>query len=136
MLARFPVILVVTLAACDRPGGDPTVTLDANPAPATGSAPSAGVEVGPEGVRVSGVMALPDRCQGLTADVSRDERTVRLWIMRDPVQETCPPGATNVAYTAEIDGLEPGRYNLQVVHGRPGKWRGTEPVLVHPIVIP
>lgn len=136
MLLRLPAILLLVLAACEPWDGDPTVTLDTHPAPAGVSPPSAAVESGEEPLRVRGVIALPDRCRALTADLTRHESDLRLWITHEPVQEECPPGEVRLAYTAEIQGLRPGRYNLRVVHGRSGVWRGTEPVLVHPVVVP
>lgn len=134
-MSRLSAILILGVAACAPWDEETEVTLSARPAPASATAPSATVESGQEFVRVHGVIAVPDRCRELTADVTRNEGDVGLWVLYGPAEEACAPGEFNLAYTAEIEGLSPGRYELRVIHGRSGVWRGTEPVLVHPIVV-
>lgn len=135
MIFRVRWLVLLAVVACAE-WGEAEVTLDSYPAPISASAPMATIESNQEPIRVRGVIAVPDRCHGLAADLTQNEGDVRLWIMHDPSEEACPPGEIRLGYTAEIEGLSPGRYTLRVVHGPAGTWRGTEPVLVHPIVVP
>lgn len=130
-------ILLLLGAACAQWEEEPTIVIEATPlAPEAARAESvAALESGHDGIRVRRMISLPDACQSLTADLTRIERDLMLWVTTVPVREGCAPEEAYVAYTAQIEGLRPGRYNLRVIHARDGRWRGTEAVLEHPVVV-
>lgn len=137
MRHRFLLILLLVAAGCAEWEDEPTVRIEASPlAPELARAESgAALETGQDAIRVRRMIAVPDPCHSLEANLTRIEGDLRLWITTRPAEEACAPEEAYLSYTAEIEGLRPGRYNLRVIHGQHGVWRGTETVLKHPIVV-
>ncbi len=124
------------LGACG--GGDtPTVAIDARPISrevARGESVAA-VESGHHTIEVRRTIRIPDPCRTLAGDLVEVAGALTLRIVAVPDGRSCPPGESYLAYTARIEGLPPGRYELRVVHA-PLRTRGrAEVALEHPVLV-
>jgi hypothetical protein len=130
-------LLLGTLAACNGAVDSAEVTIDAHPlSPAEAREESAAaLESGYHRITVRRLIPVPDRCRTLAGDLVQAAGTLTLRVMAHPTTPTCARDETYLAYTALIDGLRPGRYNLRVIHGYSEERIPARMVLEHPILV-
>lgn len=139
MLRRALVISgLLAGVACDGGAHSPDVVIEATaiaPELARGESLAA-VESGHHEIRVRRTMAVPDGCRTLSGDVVRTGNTLTLRVIAHPAAgEPCEPAESYLAYTATLQSLRPGRYDLRVVHAYASDRRAPEVVMEHPIVV-
>lgn len=123
------------LIACGEP---PVVSVEAKPVSAElrDQGPTLAIESGERLIRVSRVYRAPDQCRNLSGDVARVGGDLTLRVLAHPVGVVdCPRDEQLLFYTATIQGLRPGRYNLRVLHQAPDQRPASRLVLEHPVVV-
>lgn len=81
-------------------------------------------------------LSAPSPCEKLTADArSGDGRTVELEVRILPDAPACIAVIGNFAYTARVQGLEPGVYTVRVRHLYPGTGWPSGTVLETPVTV-
>lgn len=133
-LLRLGLLLAVLVPACTTVEEDASLTLEVLPALLGSSnthAPT--VESGHRLIRVRRTLSLPADCREIDGAIARAAGEVTLRIVPLSDQGECAGAEVSVPYTATIDGLRPGRYNLRVVHTRTGG--PVDVVLEHPVVV-
>lgn len=127
--------LCLAAACAGRPDAAATVEIEARPLSreaALGDSPAA-VE-GEEGaIEVRRTMRLADACRTLSAALRHAPGTLTLRVVAVPDGRACPAAESYLAYTARIEELPPGRYELRVEHAEAGRGAavpGPAPVLV------
>jgi hypothetical protein len=134
MKTRITLALIALLAAgCDMPSSidDYTdhVRLEFSARSSQSGPPVAEPEVtltGGDGeIVVEGRLSTPNPCQDFAADaVSIDGRRLELVVQVRQRQVLCAAVIGSFAYTARLLELEPGTYDLSVVHEYPGSgWK-------------
>lgn len=86
-------------------------------------------------ITVRRTMDTPTWCHDLEAEAVRVGSLVNLRVMATRTEEPCPSGAGRWAYIAEISGLRPGAYTLEVVHTVQPSAERSRVVLRHPILV-
>lgn len=131
-------LIVSLLAGCAGEDGVERVEVEAHPLTedeARGHS-TAAVESGHHRIRVRRTIAVPDTCRTLSGAVVRTGSTLSLRIVADRSPGVhCAPADSYLGYTATIEGLRAGRYNLRVIHTYTSGRRAAELVLEHPIVV-
>ncbi len=95
----------------------------------------ASVESGDHVIEVRRTIRVPDRCRRIAGDLRETGPKITLRIVAAPTRRACRPSESYLAYTARIEGLSTGRYELRVVHAplrAPGR---AETALEHPLVV-
>lgn len=117
--------------ACEQDRPRATVTLDLVTADVVEYAPP--IQSGSHLIRVRHTLNLPADCRTIDGAIATAAGQLTLRIGPRRSQGTCGEEEVAIPYTATIDGLRPGRYNLRVVHSRPGA--AALVVLEHPVVV-
>lgn len=117
--------------ACDGVRPQASVTLDLVAAGAADHAPP--IQSGNHLVRVRHTLNLPADCKAIDGAIAAAAGQLTLRIGPKRSQEACGEQVIAIPYTATIDGLRPGRYNLRVVHSRRGA--PARVVIEHPVVV-
>jgi hypothetical protein len=129
---------VVANTGCGGEGDPAAVAIEASPLEperARGESVAA-LESGHHEIRVRRTIAVPDRCRTLSGDLARTGSNLTLRVIARPTEEgRCARVESYLAYTATIEGLAPGQYNLRVIHAYASERRPTEVVLEHPVVV-
>ena len=119
------------VTSCAEAPEPPRVTVEVHPAgEREGVAP---LESGHHLLRVNRSLALPVDCGPIDGVVAAAAGELTLRIAPTADGGACEAADTVLAYTATIAGLRPGRYNLRVVHARPGK--RSDVVFEHPVLV-
>jgi hypothetical protein len=121
-------------AGCGPRADDATVDIEARPIPRESAAAEslAAVVSGHHAIEVRRILAASDPCRTLSAGLVHTGGELTLRVVAEPDGRECPKAETYYAYTARIEDLPPGRYDLRVVHARSG---GPEVALDHPVVV-
>ncbi|HEX2204172.1 MAG TPA: hypothetical protein VHG91_12770 [Longimicrobium sp.] len=129
MRAPFAIPVCLLLAACTGREAPARVTLEARPLSreAARGESVAAVESGRSTVAVRRTIALTAPCRVLAAGVARAGGELTLLVVAEPDGRACPRREVYLAYTARIDRLPPGRYDLRVVHVERGGRGGAAP---------
>lgn len=141
MRTRAPLLLAALLpallAGCDGGTTPSGVRIEAWPLPAeeARAASVAALETRPRGVRVRRVIPVADSCRRLSADVARTADLLTLRVVAHPGDTPCEPAEAYLTYTATVEGVRPGRYNLRVIHRYADNWRPGRTVLEHPVLV-
>lgn len=125
-------------AGCAGPEGRETIEIEARPLTAEEARGQsiAAVESGHHEIRVRRTIAVPDACRTLAGAVVRTGSELSLRVTARPDDRPrCVPAPSYLTYTATIQGLRAGRYNLRVIHTYTSERRASEVVLEHPIVV-
>ena len=127
-------LAVAMVTACTEAPRPPQVTLEVHPdGRREGVADRPSLESGHHLLRVHRSLAVPIDCGPLAGVVAAAAGELTLRIAPASDGGACEAPDTVLAYTATIFGLRPGRYNLRVVHARPG--RGSDVVFEHPVLV-
>ena len=122
------------VTACADAPQPPQVTLEVHPAGrGEGVSDRPSLESGHHLLRVHRSVAMPVDCGPIAGVVAAAAGELTLRIAPASEGGPCEAADTVVDYTATILGLRPGRYNLRVVHARPG--RRSAVVFEHPVVV-
>jgi hypothetical protein len=78
----------------------------------------AAVESGDGAIAVRRTMRVSDPCRTLAAGLERAGESLTLRVEARPDGRACRTAEAYVAYTARIEELPPGRYDLRVVHAQ------------------
>lgn len=130
-------LLVGALAACTGAGDTARITIEAHPLSSdeARAESTAALESGHHRITVRRLIPVPDRCRTLVGDLVQSAGRLTLRVLAHPTGEPCPRDQAYLAYTAVIDGLRPGRYDLRVVHGYSEERIPSRVVLEHPILV-
>jgi hypothetical protein len=122
-------------AGCAGWGEMETVSVEVRPLPPESARDEsiALLESGGRTIRVRRAFVVPDACRRLVGEVARAGDRLSLRISALPGEGACPAAESYLAYTAVIEGVTPGQYNLRVIHGYPRERRRSELVLEHPV---
>lgn len=133
MLARFAAFSLV-LTACAEPLDEMSLDFTAEPLDAAEVREwsVAKAEGGFHRITVRRTLPEPDTCQSVKGDLATSGGDIMLRVTSQSTRE-CPPSAALYGYTAIIEGVPAGRYNLKVIHLRAGESGRGEVVMRQPI---
>ena len=134
---RISVLLAASAAACTGRPDPATVRIDARPLSreAARTESLAAVESGHGAIAVRRTLRVSDPCRRVAAGVVRTGGQLTLRVVAEPDGRRCRAAEAYVAYTARIEALPPGRYDLRVVHADRGG-RGRRGILPeHPVLV-
>lgn len=95
----------------------------------------AGIKSAHHEITVRRTMRTPSWCRHLDATVLRTTSELVLRITSEETDDPCPAGEGLWGYMALIRNLDPGRYQLRVVHTYADDRRPSEVVLRHQVVV-
>jgi hypothetical protein len=133
----FTISAVSAMVACDAADRAPTVAIEWFPIAADRARGEsfAALESGHHEIRVRRMITVPE-CHTLSGNIVRTGNLVVLRVIaREADTSPCRPVASYLVYTATIRELNPGRYDLRVIHAHGSERRPREVVLEHPIVV-
>jgi hypothetical protein len=123
-------------ASCARQVDAATLRIEARPISREAARVEAlaAVESGPHAIQVRNAIRVPDRCRAVSGDLVEEDGALTLRVEAAPTRPACPEAEAYLAYTARIEGLPRGRYELRVVHAAPappgGAAAAEDPLLV------
>lgn len=134
---RISLLLVPAAAACTGRADPPTVRLEAHALSreAARGESLAAVESGEGAVEVRRTMRVSDPCRTLAAGLERAGESLTLRVEARPDGRACRAAEAYVAYTARIEELPPGRYDLRVVHAQHAGPGRPEILPEHPVLV-
>ena len=95
----------------------------------------AAVESGDGAIAVRRTIRTSDACRRLSAGLAGTGARLTLRVVAEPDGRRCRQAEAYFAYTARIEALPPGRYDLRVVHAqRGGRGRASRPA-ERPVVV-
>jgi hypothetical protein len=125
-VSAFPIVRICLLlalpAACSGRADSASVRIESRPLSreAARGESLAAVESGHGAIAVRRTMRAPDPCRRLRADLSDAGERLTLRVVAEPDGRACRAAEAYFAYTARIEALPPGRYDLRVVHAQRG----------------
>ena len=146
-LARLVPIIFLSLAACSSstgPSPDPglhfvAVHRNAPEAPDWATSPPT-VRVSSGRIDLAGIIGTGSPCQDLRAESDRDGARLTLTVVARSQNVPCIAILGSYAYTAALDDLAPGAYQLVVEHAWEDhggvRWRAPEIVLDQAVAVP
>lgn len=134
---RISLLLAAAAAACTGRADPATVRIDARPLSreAARGESLAAVESGEGAVEVRRTIRVSDPCRTLAAGLERAGESLTLRVEARPDGRACRAAEAYVAYTARIEELPPGRYDLRVVHAQHAGPGRPEILPEHPVVV-
>ena len=132
----LPLLLALGAAtSCAAPAERATLRIDARriSREAARGETSAAVESGRHTIQVRRTIRLPDPCRRLSGDLRETGAELTLEVVAEPDGRRCAKVESYLAYVAQVGDLDPGRYDLRVVHAYPEERGGAvadEPVVV------
>ena len=125
---KMRICVLLAAAACTGRADSATVRIEGRPLSreAARGESLAAVESADGAIAVRRTMRVSDPCRTLAAGVERAGGRLTLRVEARPDGRRCGAAEAYLAYTARIEPLPPGRYDLRVVHaqrggsGRPG----------------
>jgi hypothetical protein len=142
-----PILLLLSLASCSsstEPSSDPGlrfVAVDRNSpqAPDWATSPPT-VRVANGRIDLAGIIGTGDPCYDLRAESDRDGQQLTLSVVARSQNVPCITVLASFAYTASLDDLAPGTYELVVEHAWEDhggvRWRAPEVVLDQAVTVP